>query len=156
MGFNSIPGVVEVLGETPTSIVYALASDPNTARKGTSVWVGDKAIYTVRGANAQRNEEMLRNEARIYRALGPHARITPFRGLDTDPATGAARALCLARANAGAATTGWGLGSACLRTAVAASVFREDGPPPPLLRDRLRMAREFSEGVRHLHDRGVT
>ena len=137
-------GDVQVLGENGRSVVYRLPGDDTVLpddenpiktvfKAETNFWVDGHACHH------KPNGARLEKEHEIYEHLGVHPRITRSFGLET-LGEGNVRALRLERA--------WG------------SVRWYNNERLPNVRvpmgTRLRMAREFAEGMVHLHSRNVT
>ena len=127
---NPLVGKVEVFGETQTSIVYCQTGE-DTVLKAPELWLDGK------GYARRPLEGSLEKEDAIYKLLKDHPRIVRSFGLET--IAPGVTALRLERATVG-----------CLRLYILN--HRDDPPPIPL---RLRMAREFAEGMAHLHSKGV-
>lgn len=139
-------GMIQILGQTANSVVYAVADDSDTGRardsvsvlKGGTVWYrGREALGP--GQSAEESDERARKEAEIYEALGKHDRILNFIALEVaDVDEGMepkAWALRLERAPHGP-----------LRDCIVSSQAN-----PPNVQTRLEMAIQFAEGVAHMH-----
>ncbi|KAK2801671.1 hypothetical protein FQN51_005215 [Onygenales sp. PD_10] len=143
-------GMIQILGQTANSVVYAVADDSKTghARDSLSVLKGGTVWYRGRealgpGKSAEEFDETARKEANIYETLGKHDRILGFLALEvanidegTEPK---AWALRLERATHGP-----------LRDYI---VSHQTNSPDGWT--RLGMAIQFVEGVAHMHRRGV-
>ncbi|KAK2747877.1 hypothetical protein FQN55_004754 [Onygenales sp. PD_40] len=142
--------MIQILGQTANSVVYAVADDSKTghARDSLSVLKGGTVWYRGREAlgpskSAEESDETARKEAKIYETLGKHDRILGFLALEvanigegTEPK---AWTLRLERATHGP-----------LRDYIASNQTNSpDGWT------RLGMAIQFVEGVAHMHRRGV-
>jgi serine/threonine protein kinase len=134
MAPNPLKGRIESIAYTYFSIVYAITGDKETVLKGEAIWLDGKE-YDRRPCASGDN---LRREARIYKILGDHDRITRCYGLEVFEGADQGCALRLERAPLG-----------CLREHIVRS------PPPADMRVRLRMAVEFAQGVEHVHNCGV-
>lgn len=127
---NPLAGKVEILGQTFTSIVYCLPGE-TTLLKAPVLWLDGECH------DRRPDEGALEKEDTIYKVLGDHPRIVKSLGLET--VAPGVTALRLERATIG-----------CVRKYI---LDHHNDPPP--MKERLRMALEFSEAVDYLHQKGV-
>ncbi|KAH6617979.1 hypothetical protein B0J18DRAFT_492926 [Chaetomium sp. MPI-SDFR-AT-0129] len=150
-----VNGQVQVLGQTLNSVIYAvatdnptthLAKDSPTVLKGGTVWYeGREAL----GPNkpADETDTVLRKEAAMYTALGPHPRILRFVALE--------EAVLPGGGIDDPSSVGEGEGEVRKKKAWALRLERAPPAPAPDVLTRLALAAQFAEGVAHIHACGI-
>ncbi|PGH10521.1 TKL protein kinase [Helicocarpus griseus UAMH5409] len=143
-------GMIQILGQTANSVVYAVEDDSKTGRakdslsvlKGGTVWYrGREALGP--GKSAEESDEMVRKEAEIYKALGKHDRILSFLALE------------IANIDEGIEPKAWALRLERAPHGHLRDCIMSNQGNPPDGQTRLEIAIQFVEGVAHIHQRNV-
>ncbi|KAH6889925.1 kinase-like domain-containing protein [Thelonectria olida] len=144
-------GKIQILGQTANSVVYAVANDSKTgwAKDSLSVLKGGTVWYEGRealgpGKDAQESDERARKEAGIYEALGQHDCILGYFGLEATILGGS-----------GSVPKAWAVRLERAPYGSLRDYIINNSANPPDERTRLKLATQFTEGVAHMHLRGV-